>query len=402
MRNTVLEATSTYAPGYTLDQVFYQSPEIYTLEIKSIFSKHWQYAGHISEIPNPGDFFTFEFDRESIIIVRTKSGTIKAHANVCRHRGSQVCSEKKGSTQLFTCPYHAWSYDLEGSLVSAHAMPDDFDKNKNGLTPINVALVGGFIFICLAKTPPSLENLRRDLSGVFELFGFEHLKLAHKETYSIDANWKLAVENYQECYHCAPSHKEFAKVHAMARLPEEFQSLKSAYLKQTNGSVKFQEFNCYFDLAPPGQEGYQYGRNPLLPGLISGGINGQGVAPFLGEISDYDGGASEFMVGPTMFFLMYDDHIVGYRFTPSGRRQCKCDVFWFVHEKATKSVDYVLEELTQLWDVTTLADKKIVSDNQNGVDSQFYCPGRLSTMESFEQHFLDWYIMTLKSAALQT
>lgn len=387
-----------YQSGYSLSQKFYKNADIYTSEISNIFHKHWMFAGHLSQIPKAGDYFTVEFDVESIIIVRTKTGDVKAHMNVCRHRGSQVCLEKQGSKKLFTCPYHAWSYDLDGKLVAAREMPEDFNPVENGLHPVYVELIAGLIFISLAENPLSLSNMRKDLDPLLSLFGFDKLKLAKQKSYSIPSNWKLAVENYQECYHCTPSHKEFAQIHAMAGDLKTFAKQKAEFQARHIGSPKMAEYNAYYDLAAPNQEGYQYDRNPLLPGNESGSLGGKALAPLLGELIEYDGGASELMIGPVMFFLIYDDHVVGYRFLPTSVDSCVCDIFWFVHDAAEEGVDYNLSDLTWLWDVTTTADKTIIVNNQKGVNSKFYTPGRLSNMESFQQSFLTWYVQSINTA----
>ena len=355
-----------YVPGFSLSQSFYKDPDIFALEIENIFHQHWLFAGHLSQIEKTGDFFTVDVGKESIIIVRSKTGEVKAYANVCRHRGSRLCLETRGSKKLFTCPYHAWSFNLDGDLVSVRNMPDDFDLSENGLHKVHIELIGGLIFISLAHKPLSLSNLRKDLTPLLDLFGFDRLKLAAHKSYPIEANWKLAVENYQECYHCTPSHQEFAKIHAMARDPKNFVAMKAAYLNLISESPKVAELSFYFEHAAPGQEGYQYDRNPLLPGNVSGTLGGKPAAPLLGKLTGYDGGASELMIGPVTFFLIYDDHIVGYRFFPTDINNCVCDIFWLVHEDAEENKDYALEQLTWLWDVTTIADKTIIMNNQKG------------------------------------
>lgn len=381
--------------GYSLAQVFYKDPDIYQAEINQIFLQHWLYAGHVSQIPKTGDYFTFEFDTESLIVVRTTSGEVKAHMNVCRHRGSRICLEQTGSQKHLTCPYHAWNYNLDGELIAARNMPADFDMSENGLHKVNVALLGGLIFVCLSDNPPSLDHLKNDLTEVKALFGFERMKLAEKKSYRIPANWKLAVENYQECYHCAPSHPEFAQVHAMAKPPKVFKTAKAEFANANHGNPKFKQLNHYFDLAAVGQEGYQYDRNPLVRGALSGSLGGKAVAPLLGEVSDYDGGASELMIGPLSYFLIYDDHMLCYRFLPVSIDECICEVSWLVNDSAIDGQDYQLAQLTWLWDITTQADKKIIMNNQKGVDSRFYQAGRLSDMEYFQQSFLNWYLLTL-------
>lgn len=384
-----------YKSGYSLNQRYYKDEGIYNLEINNIFHKHWLFAGHISQVPNIGDYFLFEFSNESIIIVRNKNNKLKAHINVCRHRGSKICLDKKGNKNLLTCPYHAWSYDLDGVLISAREMPGDFKFEHNSLIPVHLELIGGFIFISLSKNPLSLNNLKRDLNETLELFGLDCLKLVKHKSYSIPANWKLAVENYNECYHCIPSHKEFSRIHLMGTNDEVFKLKKSEYQQRNENNPKYAQFNCYYDNAEPGQEGYQYDRNPLNPGIFSGTVTGEAAAPLLGKLTEYDHGASELMIGPLMFFLIYDDHIVGYRFTPISVDNCVCDIFWMVRDDAIENIDFNINNLIWLWDTTTVADKTIIINNQKGVNSKFYSPGRLSLMENFQKEFLDWYIKTI-------
>ena len=229
---------NNYKSGYSLSQCFYKDESIYDLEVKSIFHKHWLFAGHTSQIPNIGDYFLFEISEESIIIVRNKKNKIKAHVNVCRHRGSNICSEKYGNKKLLNCPYHAWSYDLDGLLITARDMPSDFKYKNNNLHSVNVELIGGFIFINLAKKPLSLYNFKRDLNKTLDLFGLDDLKLVMHKSYPIPANWKLAVENYNECYHCNPSHKEFSQIHMMGTDNKVFKKRKNDFHEQNKGKLQ--------------------------------------------------------------------------------------------------------------------------------------------------------------------
>lgn len=392
---TIPELLEGYEQGHSLEQNFYKNPDVYDAEIENIFMKHWMLAGHTSQIPNAGDYFLFEFDKESVIIIRTKEGDVKAHMNVCRHRGSHVCYEKQGTVKALTCPYHAWTYDLDGDLIAARNMHEDFDFSENGLHPAHIELVGGLIFVSLAEKPLSLDNMRKDLKDVFDVFGFDNMKLAKQKTYPIKSNWKLAVENYQECYHCAPSHKEFAKIHAMAQSPDKFDIQKENFIKNSDGYVRTKASPFYFDLAKVGDECYQYDRNPLLRGRKTGSKGGTPVAPLLGKLKVYEEASSEFMVGPVTYFLIYDDHMLGYRFLPDSQETCTCDLFWFVRDDAVEGKDYNLEDLTWLWHVTILDDEEIIIYNQKGVDSRYYQPGTLSEWEHFPQNFLNFYLKSL-------
>ena len=115
--------------NYSLDQEFYVSQHIFDLDVKNIFSKQWVFVGHISRIPNYGDYFLFNIGKESIIIIRDKDNAVHAHYNVCRHRGSQICLENEGNSKVLICPYHAWTYNIDGSLKGARLMDKDFNKN---------------------------------------------------------------------------------------------------------------------------------------------------------------------------------------------------------------------------------------------------------------------------------
>ncbi len=202
-------------PGYALDQRFYTDPGIYELELDKVIARNWFLAGHISELAEPGDFKVLNIARESAIIVRGTDGSIRAFANVCRHRGSLVCLERKGNTRKFSCPYHGWTYDTDGKLIAARSMPDDFDKSGYSLRPVSYGEVHGLMFICFCDEPPSLEGAIRDLAEPMALFDFPNLKVAANQTYDIPANWKLCIENYQECYHCATAHPEYARMHTL-------------------------------------------------------------------------------------------------------------------------------------------------------------------------------------------
>ena len=179
-----------------LPQAFYRDPDIYRQDIERIFLKSWLYAGHQSEIPNVGDWFLFEFDQESVIIVRSAESGFNALVNVCRHRGSRVCVESKGCSKLLRCRYHGWSYDLQGQLRAAAHMGDSFDKSQISLKKIHVAVLEGMIFVNFAEHPADFSMIRDGLADCLEPYGLANAKVAHRESYPIASNWKLALENY--------------------------------------------------------------------------------------------------------------------------------------------------------------------------------------------------------------
>ena len=206
---------------------------------------------HVSRIPNPCDYFVFEFGIwDSVILVHDKAGEVKGYHNMCRHRGSRLCTHDtkfdnvrpgqatedgkpvdarlsvvqlggSGNTPVFRCPYHAWTYDLSGALVSLPpGMPSGFDQANYGLYPCHVRTTEGFIFVSFAEgEPPDFAAFTAGLTRVAEAYGTPDLKLAARRSYTLTTNWKLALETMRECDHCQPSHtRSFAGTH-MIYLP---------------------------------------------------------------------------------------------------------------------------------------------------------------------------------------
>ncbi len=401
MRDTrsIRELIACQKPGWSLEQRFYTDPEIYALELEHIVTRNWVLAGHQSQLVEAGDFRVLNVANESAIIVRSKDGDIKAFANVCRHRGSIVCLEERGNQRKFTCPYHGWVYDTDGKLLAARSMPNGFDKADFGLHKLPVEIIQGLVFVCFCDDPPSVESARRELAEPMAMFDFENLKVAAQKTYPIEANWKLAVENYQECYHCAPAHPEYAKLHTLMLNRKQRNRVQGHMLDKMGAcGLKKIAFDHTYSNAPAGEMGYAYNRSALFDGYKSGSRDGGPLAPLLGKLTDYDGGASDFNFGPLNYLLAYSDHVVGYVFTPVDNKTCQCEIFWFVRGDAVEGKDYDRDSLMWLWDVTTEADKKIIVNNWKGVNSRFYQPGPFSDMEHDEQQFVDWVLQELRRA----
>ena len=387
-------------PGWALNQAFYTDPDIYRLELDRVLMRNWIMAGHASQIPDAGDFFVFKLANESAIIARGKDGRIRAFANVCRHRGSLVCLQESGNTRKFTCPYHGWTYDLEGNLIAARSMRDEFDRDEFSLHPVSLELLGGLLFVCFSDDPPSFEGAKKDLAEPFEIFDFENLKVAAEKTYPIAANWKLSIENYQECYHCATAHPEYAKMHTLMVDRDKRDRLQKPMLQRMAAcGIKEMEHDFVDTWAKPGEQGYGYSRTAMFEGYKTGSRDGAPLAPLLGNLKDYDGGASDFVFGPFTFMLAYNDHVVAYVFSPTDHRNCICKIFWLVRGDAIEGNDYDREELMWLWDITTESDKEIIVNNWKGINSRYYRPGPFSGMESMERRWTEWILQELGEPA---
>ena len=388
-----------YRPGYSLPQAFYTDPSVYALELERVVYRNWILAGHTSELSAPGDFKVLTVAGEAAIIVRGEDGELRAFANVCRHRGSLVCLEEQGRTKEFSCPYHGWKYGLDGRLVAARDMPDDFDKASHGLKPVSFEVIHGLMFVCFTDKPPSLDGARRDLAEPMAMFDVANLKVAARKTYDIPANWKLCIENYQECYHCATAHPEYARMHTLTLTYEQRARMREE-LRERMPACGVRDFDVDFidTAARPGEMGYGYSRSALFRKYQTGSRDGQPVAPLLGEFTGYDQGASDFTFGAFSFLLAYSDHVVAYVFTPVEHQRSRCEIYWFVRGDAEEGRDYDVDELTWLWDVTTQADKKIIVNNSKGVHSKYYEPGPFSNMEAMEQRYIDWILQELQRA----
>jgi Rieske 2Fe-2S family protein len=218
----------------TLPGSAYTDPQIFALEQELIFERMWNCVARSAELDRPGKFQTVQVGRESVLVSRSREGDVKAFLNICRHRGARLCEEESGEVKrAFQCPYHAWTYGLDGKLIAAPnltSMPD-VDRTAYGLVSVHVREWLGYVWICLADEPPSFED---DVIGsaterlgdpaAIERYQAADLVVGHRVRYDVKANWKLVVENFMECYHCATIHPELVEV-----LPEFVDGFAAQY-----------------------------------------------------------------------------------------------------------------------------------------------------------------------------
>ncbi len=385
-------ALAGYQPGYALPREMYTSQAVYDLDIEKVWNANWLWVGHVSQIPNPGDYFLFDYGTESVIICRDRQGEVRAHMNVCRHRGSRVCVEQSGNARSFVCPYHAWTFELSGELRGGRAMGADFDPAKWGLLPAQVRVFQGMILICASKDAPELDSGLEVLAPLTAPFGFEQMKVAHTASYPVPANWKLAVENYMECYHCAPSHQEYARSHSLKNPTDVVKLLPAMQDRARAAGLPIDEVSLNMEAGHPAGADIYYRRYPLFEGYKTGSKSGEPVAPLLGALTGFDGGATDVQLGMLNYFLVYSDHLVGYRFVPRGLQETDIQVVWMVHEDAEEGRDYDPQDVAWLWHVTSQDDERIIRHNQEGVNSHFFQPGPLAEMEFSIESFYQFYL----------
>lgn len=381
--------------GVALAQDFYLDPAVYQRDLDRVIRRHWMIAGHVGSIPNPGDYFQVTYDRDSVIIVRDREGEVNALINSCRHRGAQVCTEQKGNSRSFSCPYHGWAYGLDGQLLSARQMPADFDLKSHGLAKIACKVVQGLIMISFNKNPLNLDSLTKTLDDAFGPYDMADATVAARISFPINANWKLAVENYVECYHCAPAHPEYSMTHALEQPIETLGELIADMESKAKSMGIGLCTNSQWRTSDTGEEGAYVLRYPLKKGMHTASEDGSLMAPLMGRFTAPDGGVTSAHVGGLNFVVAYVDHSVIYRFIPKTATTSELEVIWLVKKGAVAGKDYDYDRLTWLWVVTSEADKKIIEWNSAGMNSTYYRPGPIAPMEYNEKRWLDWYIAEL-------
>jgi len=387
--------------GYTLDQRFYCADDVFDADMAQIISRKWIVAGHVDRVRNKGDFFLFKIGAESIIVIRTDESTINAFYNVCRHRGSLICTEPQGRVARLTCPYHAWSYGLDGALLAARLMPADFSKKDNALHRCHLRVFHGFIFVNLSdERPVDFDATYADLGPYLDFHGFADAKIAHAAAYPTSANWKLVVENFLECYHCAPSHPEFCSMHPPEALvafgagpssgPAEavlhyLPALKAweeraASLGRPIGTIDDDADSSHLRLLQ---------QRTIRGGYDSETQDGRLASSLMGKRSQGDQGRMYLSFSPFTQLVATNDFAVLFQFTPRNTLRTDVDLYWLVDGKAC-AVD--VPKMIWGWDETTKQDKLITENNQAGIASTRYRPGRYSEHERRVVTFQRWYL----------
>jgi phenylpropionate dioxygenase-like ring-hydroxylating dioxygenase large terminal subunit len=388
MQATLLrEAIARQRPGWSLEQPFYTSPEIYEYERRGWLAEQWYILGHCSEVPDPGSFMVRNLLGESLIIVRGTDGVLRGFYNVCRHRGSRICDHDGRATTL-VCPYHAWSYRLDGSVRSAPAISEDIDLGQLGLRAVPVREIGGVVIGSLHADPHTLDAVEQTAEPLLRYHGIPQARIAARRSYPTNGNWKLVMENFAECYHCFPSHPEYCSVmkhvDVLARQP----TAEATANWQQEREHWFRE-NADPDspakLRPPNytySEGYGISREPIGGGRKTQSQDGEPVAPLMGGQRRYDGGASYFNIRPFAFMGMPNDHAVMFQFLPTGPEKTDVIISWLVNGSAGES-EVDVQRMIWMWDTTTVQDKLIIERNAEGVRSLAYVPGPYSaTLEA--------------------
>jgi Rieske 2Fe-2S family protein len=373
----------TFAAGAkTLAQRYFVSPEIFAQEQTKIFSGQWVLIGHQSQIAKAGDYLTSQLAGESLIVVRDKRGEIHGFYNVCRHRGSRLVENRNGHASAIQCPYHAWTYGLDGQLLGAPRMDDvpGFDKTDYSLHPVHLGLWEGFIFANVADSENastqrggymSLNTWFAPLAGKFSPWNLPALRSAKRIEYDVQANWKLIFENYSECYHCAGVHPELSKISPSDSAENDLTEgpFLGGFMRiASDKSLTMSSKTCALPVGDFGNEDFRF--------------------------------VFYYSVFPNMLLSLHPDYVMVHQLEPQSpeRTLILCD--WFFHPNAFEREDFNPDDAIEFWDMINKQDWHVCELSQQGISSRAYEPGPYSARESIPAAWDRYYLRVMRSNAL--
>jgi Rieske 2Fe-2S family protein len=375
-------------PGHALPQAFYTDPDIFAFDIEAIHNRSWIMVGFEVELPDPGCTLALTIGRSPVVVVRGRDRVLRAFHNSCRHRGAQICANGLSKRPRLVCPYHTWAYDLEGKLIHATRMAEDFEPAEHGLRPVALRTIAGTIYVCLSENPPEFDEFHDAFEPMLEPHELHRGKVVHEATLVEKANWKLVMENARECYHCASNHPELSVTFPIGR-----KTLTDAEQQEINETFGVAMTERGLPTGPVRGAWWEAGRFPLNAGTQSLTMDGKPcVSRTLGRVGNGDVGSLRWSLEPHCFAHALGDYVFMFSAMPTAPEETVVTAKWLVSADAIEGVDYTIPRLTELWDRTNLQDRDLTENNQRGVRSVGFVPGPYSpNAESLVLRFVDWY-----------
>ncbi|MGI8533855.1 MAG: aromatic ring-hydroxylating oxygenase subunit alpha [Candidatus Limnocylindrales bacterium] len=340
----------------------FHDQDVFAFEQESWFARTWLCIGREEDVAATGDYVLATVADESVIVVRSGDGELRAFHNVCRHRGSLIVTEAQGHLVRFQCPYHAWTYELDGSLRRAGHTDAlvDFDPTTQGLHPVALSTWQGFVFIHLEPPRLSLVEHLADLAPAVERFAMADLRLAKRVEYMVEANWKVIAENYSECYHCPGVHPQLNRLTPYdqgGNLPSQ-------------GPWAGGWMELVGDAATMSTDGHLNGRAPL-PGITT----------------EDERRIHYFVLWPNLLLSLHPDYVMTHRVEPVavGRSRVVCQ--WLFHPDAMAAAGFDPSDAIDFWDLTNRQDWRVCELQQKGTGSRAYVAGRYALMEDMVHAF---------------
>ena len=384
--------------GFALEQPFYTDAGIFEADLSHIWYKEWIFAASAAELPKAGAYVTVQLGTYPVVLVRGADDVIRAFHNVCRHRGQRLCSKPSGQAVKLVCPYHQWTYETDGRLLWARDMGPDFDAKKHGLKPVHCDVAAGMVFICLGQTAPDFAPVKAAADRYAAPHRTSDLKVAHQSRIIENGNWKLVLENNRECYHCAGSHPSLCRTfNDDPDLVGADDSLSSpegaAHVNRCEAAGLPSRYLISDD------EQWRLVRIPFIGEGVSYTMDGKAAAPLIPGMPFANAGSLLFFHYPNTWNHFLSDHVLNFRVMPISPTETEVTTTWLVHKDAVEGRDYDLTRLTEVWEATNDEDRRVVEENQFGINSPAYEPGPYSAkQESGVIQFVDWYVRTLQQA----
>ena len=397
-------------PGESLVGECYTHQEWFDLDLDEIFAKQWIFVATEPEIAEPGDFVTVGFGTRSVIVTRDSHGVVRAHHNVCRHRGARLLTQPNGSTGTIVCSYHSWTYGTDGRLMYAEAQAPGFDKRCYSLRPVAVRTIAGLVFICLADDPPAdIDDVARIVEPYLAPHRLAEAKVAKQTDLVENGNWKLAMENNRECYHCG-GHPELLNVFFPTwgyddsdAIPDRLAAVVDRYRRATTELIDTwtrlglpYPRIAQLDTRPTGfhieREAMDLaGESFTLDGTIAC------TRPLTDTLPDRRLGRLSMHLQPNMWLHITSDHAVLFSVIPISPGETLVRTTWLVNSAATEGVDYDIDRLTGVWEITNQQDADLVQLAHRGISDPAYVPGPYGPSEFQVEAFINWYITRLRA-----
>ncbi|MDG9789187.1 aromatic ring-hydroxylating oxygenase subunit alpha [Brucella anthropi] len=398
VRNEMLGLLTGRDLNFSLEQKFYTDPEYHKLDLENIFYKDWLFVGHDCELPKTGSYMTVQIGAYPVVIVRDAQGGIRAFHNSCRHRGSRICAAEKGTAAKLVCPYHQWTYELDGRLLFARQVGPDFKPAEYGLKPVHCETVAGYIYVCVAEEAPDFAAFRNLVEPYLAPHNIKDAKVAFESSIIEKGNWKLVWENNRECYHCAANHPELCRTYPEAPSATGVQGvMEDPEINQLWKNCASVGLPAEFNMSEDGR--YRITRIPLLRDAVSYTMSGKAAVknPLSDQVAGNTNiGAMLMFNYPSTWNHLMADHAISFRVLPINAEETLVTTKWLVHKDAVEGVDYDLDELTHVWIQTNDQDRQIVEENAVGIRSPAYQPGPYSVEhEGGVMQFLEWYTNTI-------
>lgn len=390
---TLLDAQPS---GISLARPFYTDAGLYQADLDLIWYRDWIFVASAVELPKAGAYVTLQLGAYPVVVVRGQDGVVRAFHNVCRHRGQRLCSKTSGQTAKLVCPYHQWTYETDGRLLWARDMGADFDASKHGLKPVHCSTAAGMVFVCLADQAPDFAPVQEMADRYTAPHGPQDLKVAHQSRIVENGNWKLVLENNRECYHCAGSHPSLCRTfNDDPDLVGSDDSLSSPAGAAHVNRCEEAGLPSRYVISP--QENWRLVRIPFVGDAVSYTMDGKAASTLLPGMPFANAGSLLFFHYPNTWNHYLSDHVLNFRVLPISPTETEVVTTWLVHKDAVEGRDYDLTRLTEVWEATNDEDRRVVEENQAGINSPAYESGPYSQkQESGVIQFVDWYLASMR------